>query len=119
MGDTNASRPRGSFGIGAEGVSKSANTGALVGPADRVGASLRLSSAAGGVEVDVNFTLVLMQLGVVTVLMLVLKPVLFEPLLALFAARESRIEGARPPARNWHHPAAEIIDILTKPLMQL
>lgn len=68
-----------------------------------------LSSAAGGVEVDVNFTLVLMQLGVVTVLMLVLKPVLFEPLLALFEEREKRIEGARLEARKMDDQAAGML----------
>jgi F-type H+-transporting ATPase subunit b len=72
-------------------------------------APLLLSSAAGGVEVDVNFTLVLMQLGVVTVLMLVLKPVLFEPLLALFEEREKRIEGARLEARKMDDQAAEML----------
>ena len=71
--------------------------------------SMLLSSAAGGVEVDVNFTLVLMQLGVVTVLMLVLKPVLFEPLLALFEEREKRIEGARLEARKMDDQAAEML----------
>lgn len=68
-----------------------------------------LSAAAGGVEVDVNFTLVLMQLGVVTVLMLVLKPVLFEPLLALFEEREKRIDGAKLEARKMDDQAAEML----------
>jgi F-type H+-transporting ATPase subunit b len=68
-----------------------------------------LSAAAGGVEVDVNFTLVLMQLGVVTVLMLVLKPVLFEPLLALFEEREKRIDGAKLDARKMDDQAAEML----------
>lgn len=68
-----------------------------------------LAGAAGGVEVDVNFTLVLMQLAVVTVLMLVLKPVLFEPLLALFEEREKRIEGARLEARKMDDQAAEML----------
>lgn len=67
-----------------------------------------LSAAAGAVEVDVNPTLVLMQLGVVTVLMLVLKPFLFDPLLAVFERRERMVEGTQHEARKLDDEAADI-----------
>ena len=69
----------------------------------------RLLSAGGAVEVDINPTLVLVQFGIITVLLLVLKPLLFDPLLALFEAREKRIEGARAEARKMDDQAADIL----------
>ena len=53
-----------------------------------------VSSAAGGIDVDVDLT-VFGQVALFLVLMLVLKPLLFDPLLKLFEEREKRIEGAR------------------------
>ena len=47
MGDTRASRPRGYFGIGAEGVSKSANVGALLRTAHAFGASFCFTIGTG------------------------------------------------------------------------
>jgi F-type H+-transporting ATPase subunit b len=72
-------------------------------------AHARLLSAAGGVEVDINPTLVLLQLAVVTGLMLVLKPLLFDPMLALFEEREKRVDGARAEARKMDDEAASIL----------
>ena len=70
----------------------------------------RLFNAAGGaVEVDINPKLVLVQFAIITVLLLVLKPMLFDPLLALFEAREKRIEGARAEARKMDDRAADIL----------
>jgi F-type H+-transporting ATPase subunit b len=68
-----------------------------------------LSAARAGVEVDLNPTLVLVQLVVVTGLMLVLKPVLFDPMLKLFEEREKRVEGARAEARKMDDQAADIL----------
>lgn len=68
----------------------------------------RLLSAAGGVEVDINPYLVLLQLGLVTGLMLVLKPLLFDPLLKLFEERERKVDGARAEARSMDDKAADI-----------
>ena len=73
-----------------------------------LGVSPFLSAAAGAVEVDVNPTLVLMQLGVVTVLMLVLKPFLFDPLLAVFERRERMVEGTQHEAHKLDDKAADI-----------
>lgn len=73
-----------------------------------LGAAPFLSAAAGAVEVDVNPSLVLMQLGVVTVLMLVLKPFLFDPLLAVFERRERMVEGTQHEARKLDDEAADI-----------
>ena len=47
MGETRASRPRGYFGIGAEGVSKSANVGALLRTAHAFGASFCFTIGTG------------------------------------------------------------------------
>lgn len=53
----------------------------------------------GGVDVDINATFII-QVVLVVVLLLVLKPVLFEPMLKLFEAREQRIDGAKKKARE-------------------
>src|SRR6185312_2473479 len=58
-----------------------------------------LSMAAGGVEVDMNLT-VLGQIVLFVVLWVVLKPVLFDPMLKLFEEREKRIDGAKLKARS-------------------
>ena len=52
------------------------------------------SSAEGGIDVDLDLT-VFGQVALFIVLMLALKPLLFDPLLKLFEEREKRIEGAR------------------------
>ena len=50
-------------------------------------------------DVDINATFII-QVVLVVVLLLVLKPVLFEPMLKLFEAREQRIDGAKKKARE-------------------
>ncbi len=60
----------------------------------------------GPVDVDADLT-VFVQLGILVVLMLVLKPVLFDPMLALFEEREKRIEGAKDEARALDQASAE------------
>src|SRR5271154_5099046 len=57
------------------------------------------SAAEGGVEVDFDFT-VLFMVGLFLVLWLVLKPLLFDPMLKLFEERERRIDGAKLLARK-------------------
>ena len=52
------------------------------------------SAAEGGIDVDLDLT-VFGQVVLFVVLMLALKPLLFDPLLKLFEEREKRIEGAR------------------------
>lgn len=53
----------------------------------------------GGVDVDINLTFIA-QIVLVVVLLLVLKPMLFDPMLKLFEAREQRIDGAKKKARE-------------------
>lgn len=60
----------------------------------------------GPVDVDADLT-VFIQLGILVALMLVLKPVLFDPMLRLFEEREKRIEGAKEEARALDQASAE------------
>ncbi len=53
----------------------------------------------GAVEVDFDAT-VLAQIVLFVVLLLVLKPLLFDPMLKLFEEREKRIDGAKLEARK-------------------
>jgi F-type H+-transporting ATPase subunit b len=64
--------------------------------------------ASGGVTIDFDRT-VLVQMALFVVLMLVLAPVLFRPLLRLFEERENRTEGAREEARAMQELAAELL----------
>lgn len=61
-------------------------------------------SSGGAVDVDVNWTF-LAQIALFVVLFLVLKPLLFDPLLKLFEEREKRIEGAKNEARDMYKEA--------------
>jgi F-type H+-transporting ATPase subunit b len=54
-------------------------------------------SSGGAIDVDLDLT-VFVQVGIFVVMMLVLKPLLFDPMLKLFEEREKRIEGARAKA---------------------
>lgn len=62
--------------------------------------------SGGPVDVDADLT-VFIQLGILVALMLVLKPVLFDPMLRLFEEREMRIEGAKAEARAMDQASAE------------
>jgi F-type H+-transporting ATPase subunit b len=57
------------------------------------------SAAEGGVEVDFDLT-VLFMVGLFVLLWIVLKPLLFDPMLKLFEERERRIDGAKLLARK-------------------
>lgn len=61
--------------------------------------ALDASGPAGGVEVDFDWTIV-GQVALFLVLFVSLKPMLFDPMLKLFEAREQRIDGARKKARE-------------------
>jgi F-type H+-transporting ATPase subunit b len=52
------------------------------------------AAAEGGVTVDADLSL-FVQLGFFIVLLFILKPTLFDPMMKLFEAREARIEGTR------------------------
>jgi F-type H+-transporting ATPase subunit b len=71
------------------------------------GHSLGLARFApkGGVVVDVDLTF-LWPIAVFVVLIVVLKPVLFDPMLKLFEERERRIDGAKLAARKMDEASA-------------
>ncbi len=62
--------------------------------------------AQGAVDVDFDLS-VLGQVVLFLILMLVLKPVLFEPMLKLFEEREKRIDGVKSDARKTDAESAE------------
>lgn len=64
--------------------------------------------ASGGVSIDFDRT-VLVQMALFVLLMLVLAPVLFRPLLRLFEEREKRTDGARAEARQMQEKAGELL----------
>jgi F-type H+-transporting ATPase subunit b len=69
--------------------------------------SERLSSvAAGGVNLDFDASL-FVQVGFMILLWVVLKPVLFDPMIKLFEEREKRIEGNIKKARRIDGESAE------------
>ena len=61
--------------------------------------------AEGPVTVDLDAS-TLIQIGLFIVLFLVLKPVLFDPMLKLFEEREKRIDGAKLQARKMDEKSA-------------
>jgi F-type H+-transporting ATPase subunit b len=64
--------------------------------------------AGGGVPLDFDRS-VLLQIIVFAVLIVVLKPLLFDPVLKVFALREERTEGARATARELQEKAGELL----------
>jgi len=64
---------------------------------------------AGGVSLDLDNTIVF-QLGIFLVLMLVLEPLLFNPVLRIFALREERTEGERSRARTLEEEAGALLE---------
>jgi len=76
---------------------------------------LASASAAGGVPLDFDRT-VLLQIVVFTVLIVVLKPLLFDPVLKVFSLREERTEGAKATARQLQEKAGELLQRYEKEL---
>src|SRR3954454_2074392 len=64
-----------------------------------LGVSTSVFSSEGPVTVDFDLTLVV-QLGLFLVLLAILKPLLFDPMLRLFEEREKKIEGTRHEAHK-------------------
>lgn len=62
----------------------------------------------GGVTVDLDLTL-FVQLGFFLVLLFVLKPTLFDPMMRLFEEREKRIEGTRHQATKEDERSAKAL----------
>ncbi|GAC1351498.1 MAG: hypothetical protein NVS3B20_03090 [Polyangiales bacterium] len=69
-------------------------------------ASIARSTASGGVTVDLDLTFA-GQILLFVLLFLVLRPLLFQPLIRLFEERERRIEGAKSEARTMYVEADE------------
>jgi F-type H+-transporting ATPase subunit b len=67
-----------------------------------------LMFASGAVSIDFDRTFIV-QMALFVVLMLVLAPTLFRPLLRLFEEREKRTDGARAEARQMQEKAAELL----------
>lgn len=67
-----------------------------------------LVAMSGGVTLDFDNT-VLLQALLFTALLLILKPLLFEPMLKIFALREERTEGAKATARELQERAGELL----------
>jgi F-type H+-transporting ATPase subunit b len=74
-----------------------------------------LSAAGGGVTLDFDNTVVL-QMGIFVLLMFLLEPLLFRPVLRIFALREERTEGARAKARALEERAGELLKRYEKEL---
>jgi len=66
-----------------------------------------LLALAGGVSLDFDNTLVF-QIAILVFLMFLLEPLLFAPVLRVFALREARTEGAKAQARELDEQAGEL-----------
>jgi len=65
-------------------------------------------SASGGVTLDFDYTVVF-QMGIFVLLMFLLEPLLFRPVLRIFALREQRTEGVKAQARALEERAGELL----------
>ncbi len=72
--------------------------------------------AAVTVDLDRSF---LIQMVLFSLLIVLLKPLLFDPMLRVFALREERTEGARAEARSMQERAAEILANYEKELAKI
>ena len=76
---------------------------------------LMLSASSGAVTLDFDNTVVF-QMGIFVLLMFLLEPLLFQPVLRIFALREERTEGARAQARALEERAGELLKRYEKEL---
>jgi F-type H+-transporting ATPase subunit b len=67
-----------------------------------------LVAMSGGVNLDFDNTVIL-QAALFTALLLILKPLLFDPMLRIFALREERTDGARATARELQERAGDLL----------
>lgn len=65
-------------------------------------------SEGGGVTVDLDASLVV-QIGIFILLLVILKPLLFDPMLKLFEEREKKIEGTRREATKEDERSAKAL----------
>lgn len=75
---------------------------------DAVASNAAFMASEGGVKLDFDLSF-LVQMAAFAVLIVVLKPLLFEPLLRLFEERERRTDGARVLARKMDAEAGEML----------
>jgi F-type H+-transporting ATPase subunit b len=64
--------------------------------------------SGGPIDLDFN-NIVVFQIVIFVFLIVVLKPLLFDPMLKVFALREERTEGARDAARELEEQAGELL----------
>jgi F-type H+-transporting ATPase subunit b len=74
-----------------------------------------LSAASGGVTLDFDYTVVF-QMGIFVLLIFLLEPLLFQPVLRIVALREEKTEGARARARALEERAGELLKRYEKEL---
>ncbi len=67
-----------------------------------------LAMSGGPIDLDFN-NVVVFQIVIFVFLIAVLKPLLFDPMLKVFALREERTEGARNTARELEEQAGELL----------
>jgi F-type H+-transporting ATPase subunit b len=67
-----------------------------------------LASGASAINIDLDLTFTVQVLAF-ALLIVVLKPLLFEPVLAIFEEREKRTDGARAEAREMQEHAGELL----------
>lgn len=77
-----------------------------------------LPSQLAAVTVDLDKS-VLIQMALFSVLIVVLKPLLFDPMLRVFALREERTDGAKAEARAMQEKAADILGNYEKQLAEV
>lgn len=66
------------------------------------------AAMSGGISIDFDKTFVL-QMIIFAGLILALKPLLFDPVLAVFEEREKRTDGAKAEARSMQEEAGELL----------
>ncbi|HKY40510.1 MAG TPA: ATP synthase F0 subunit B [Polyangiaceae bacterium] len=67
-----------------------------------------LAMSGSPIELDIS-NIVVFQIVIFVGLILILKPLLFDPMLKIFALREERTEGARDSARELEEQAGELL----------
>ncbi len=71
-------------------------------------ASLLAPLASGGVSIDFDKTFIV-QMVVFALLVVILRPLLFDPVLKIFEQREEKTEGAKASAREMQEKAGELL----------
>jgi F-type H+-transporting ATPase subunit b len=66
------------------------------------------AAMSGGISIDFDKTFVV-QMVVFSALIVILKPLLFDPVLRIFEEREKRTDGARAEARRLQEEAGELL----------